>query len=148
MAVLSLWFLFSVLFSNVVKADYPPPSEDGHRYYSRGANAGSSLVGTSRVSSGFGTVPDWTGPDWGPSVGVHGSARCVDIPSNLSLCRNMEYSQMRLPNLLEHDTLREVSQQASSWVRLLDVRCHADTQVSYYLSFLSYCLLFGIAIGL
>jgi len=52
----------------------------------------------------------------------------------------MEYSHMRLPNLLEHDTLKEVSQQASSWVRLLDVKCHADTQVFLCSLFAPVCL--------
>lgn len=56
------------------------------------------------------------------------SATCVTIPKNLSLCSNIGYDKMRLPNLLEHDTLSEVSQQASSWVPLLNVRCHPDTQ--------------------
>jgi len=48
----------------------------------------------------------------------------------LTLCRNIGYEQMRLPNLLEHETMREVNQQASSWVRLVAVRCHPDTQVN------------------
>ena len=56
------------------------------------------------------------------------SATCVNIPRNLSLCSNMDYHRMRLPNLLEHDTLSEISQQAASWVPLLNIRCHPDTQ--------------------
>lgn len=56
------------------------------------------------------------------------SATCVKIPRNLTLCSSMDYDQMRLPNLLEHDTLSEISQQAASWVPLLNVRCHPDTQ--------------------
>ena len=36
---------------------------------------------------------------------------------------------MRLPNLLEHDTIQEVSQQAASWIPLLNVKCHDDTQL-------------------
>jgi hypothetical protein len=93
---------------------------------------GHLLWALDELSSSFGSVPDWTGTDWSSlNAGGHGAARCVEIPSNMSLCRNMEYTQMRLPNLLEHDTLREVSQQASSWVRLLQVSCHSDTQVQY-----------------
>ena len=54
---------------------------------------------------------------------------CVDIPRNLSLCHGIRYSKMRLPNLLDHDSMAEVLQQAASWVPLLNVRCHADTQL-------------------
>jgi len=61
--------------------------------------------------------------------GLSQAARCVDIPDNLTLCRDIGYEQMRLPNLLEHETLREVGQQASSWVRLVAISCHPDTQV-------------------
>lgn len=53
---------------------------------------------------------------------------CINIPKNLTLCSNIGYDRMRLPNLLQHDTLSEVSQQAASWVPLLNVRCHPDTQ--------------------
>lgn len=54
---------------------------------------------------------------------------CVAIPANMSLCQNVGYTKMRLPNLLDHDTMQEASQQASSWVPLLNVNCHQDTQV-------------------
>ena len=39
------------------------------------------------------------------------------------------YTKMRLPNLVEHDTLHEVSQQSMSWIPLLNIKCHPDTQV-------------------
>ena len=67
------------------------------------------------------------------------------------------YTKMRLPNLVEHDTLHEViivhiilsskkvqtfmrieklnllfvqvTQQSMSWIPLLNIKCHADTQV-------------------
>ena len=32
------------------------------------------------------------------------AARCVDIPSNMSLCRGVGYDRMRVPNLLDHDS--------------------------------------------
>ena len=54
---------------------------------------------------------------------------CVAIPANMSLCQNVGYTKMRLPNLLDHDTMQEASQQASSWVPLLNIKCHQDTQV-------------------
>jgi hypothetical protein len=55
--------------------------------------------------------------------------KCVDIPRNLSLCYGIQYTTMRLPNLLEHETLDEVSQQAAPWIPLLRLNCHPDTQV-------------------
>ena len=146
--------LFVLLLSSAsVRSDYPPPSEDTHGYYAqrRGSTAG-ALVGTGRTTASFGGgryvggasssdwrshsgVSDWMAP--GSDSHHHGlllgglsqAARCVDIPDNLTLCRDIGYEQMRLPNLLEHETLREVGQQASSWVRLVAISCHPDTQV-------------------
>ena len=60
-----------------------------------------------------GYMSDWGGQDpsagreWGIS-GRMNQPRCVDIPSNMTLCRGIGYTSMRLPNLLEHDTMREV----------------------------------------
>ena len=69
--------------------------------------------------------------DWSSigGIGREDQPVCVSIPSNMSLCQNIGYTQMRLPNLLEHDTIQEVSQQASSWIPLLNVKCHDDTQL-------------------
>ena len=68
-------------------------------------------------------------PDWGVGGGRSSQPTCVDIPRNLSLCHGIRYSKMRLPNLLDHDSMAEVIQQAASWVPLLNVRCHPDTQL-------------------
>lgn len=65
---------------------------------------------------------------------------CVDIPRNMSLCHEIGYNKMRLPNLLDHDTMAEVSQQAASWVPLLNVRCHPDTQLFLCSLFSPVCL--------
>jgi len=65
---------------------------------------------------------------------------CVPIPSNMSLCHNVGYTKMRLPNLLDHDTMQEASQQASSWVPLLNVKCHQDTQLFLCSLFAPLCL--------
>jgi len=64
-----------------VRSDYPPPSEDGHGYYSQSRGGGSSgigLVGTGRATAGFGGGyvggyhhSDWqSGSDW--PAGSHG----------------------------------------------------------------------------
>ncbi|XP_067841702.1 secreted frizzled-related protein 2-like [Heptranchias perlo] len=57
-----------------------------------------------------------------------GKGDCKPIPHTMALCYGVGYSQMRLPNLLGHETLREVLQQAGSWVPLLSKRCHPDTR--------------------
>ncbi|XP_072410251.1 secreted frizzled-related protein 1-like isoform X1 [Chiloscyllium punctatum] len=54
---------------------------------------------------------------------------CVDIPFALRLCNNVGYHKMSLPNLLDHETMEEVQQQASSWVPLLNKNCHPNTQL-------------------
>uniref|UniRef100_A0A6J0V649 Secreted frizzled-related protein 5 n=1 Tax=Pogona vitticeps TaxID=103695 RepID=A0A6J0V649_9SAUR len=66
--------------------------------------------------------------------------QCVDIPTDLQLCHNVGYKRMRLPNLLEHESMAEVKQQASSWVPLLAKRCHSDTQVFLCSLFAPVCL--------
>merc|ERR1711923_407432 len=47
---------------------------------------------------------------------------------------------MRLPNLVEHDTLHEVSQQSMSWIPLLNIKCHPDTQLFLCSLFAPVCL--------
>ncbi|ESO97466.1 hypothetical protein LOTGIDRAFT_73121, partial [Lottia gigantea] len=66
--------------------------------------------------------------------------KCIDIPSNLSLCQNIGYTRMRLPNLLDHDTLQEVTNQAGSWVPLLGIHCHPDTKLFLCSLFSPVCL--------
>ncbi|KAL4612871.1 secreted frizzled-related protein 5-like [Arapaima gigas] len=66
--------------------------------------------------------------------------QCVDIPADLRLCHNVGYKRMRLPNLLEHETMAEVRQQAGSWVPLLAKQCHSDTQVFLCSLFTPICL--------
>ncbi|KAF7700881.1 secreted frizzled-related protein 1b [Silurus meridionalis] len=68
------------------------------------------------------------------------TSRCVDIPVDLRLCHGIGYTQMLLPNLLEHESMTEVKQQASSWVPLVHRRCHAGTQVFLCSLFAPVCL--------
>jgi secreted frizzled-related protein 5 len=88
-----------------------------------------------------GYMSDIGGQDWsvfrGGRLAQH---KCVEIPRNLTLCHNIGYTEMRLPNLLEHDSLREVTQQASSWVPLTNVNCHPDTQLFLCSLFSPICL--------
>ncbi|XP_032811268.1 secreted frizzled-related protein 2 [Petromyzon marinus] len=53
---------------------------------------------------------------------------CKAIPPAMALCHDVGYPEMRLPNLLGHESMREALQQASSWVPLLAKRCHPDTK--------------------
>lgn len=66
--------------------------------------------------------------------------QCVGIPDDLRLCHNVGYNQMLLPNLLEHETMAEVKQQASSWVPLVHKNCHPGTQVFLCSLFAPVCL--------
>lgn len=66
--------------------------------------------------------------------------QCVDIPADMQLCHDVGYKRMRLPNLLEHESMAEAKQQASSWVPLLAKQCHADTQLFLCSLFAPVCL--------
>ncbi|XP_048032641.1 secreted frizzled-related protein 1b [Megalobrama amblycephala] len=66
--------------------------------------------------------------------------QCMDIPEDLRLCFNVGYKQMLLPNLLEHETIAEVKQQAGSWVPLVHKACHPGTQVLLCSLFAPVCL--------
>lgn len=68
------------------------------------------------------------------------SPQCVGIPEDLRLCHGVGYAEMLLPNLLEHETMGEVKQQASSWVPLVHKRCHPGTQVFLCSLFAPVCL--------
>uniref|UniRef100_A0A1I7Y0E8 FZ domain-containing protein n=1 Tax=Steinernema glaseri TaxID=37863 RepID=A0A1I7Y0E8_9BILA len=68
------------------------------------------------------------------------SRKCVDIPRSFSLCHGMQYTQMRLPNLLDHETLEEATEQSSPWSSLTALNCHADTQLFLCSLFAPVCL--------
>jgi len=69
----------------------------------------------------LGGFPDWSDSDWSVLTGSVGGrlnqARCIGIPVNMSLCHGISYDQMRLPNLLDHNTVHEATQQAARCVR-------------------------------
>ncbi|VDN34130.1 unnamed protein product, partial [Cylicostephanus goldi] len=47
---------------------------------------------------------------------------------------------MRLPNLLEHETINEAIHQSSDWKSLLQLNCHPDTQLFLCSLFAPICL--------
>lgn len=55
-------------------------------------------------------------------------SNCKPIPAPMLLCRGIEYQSMRLPNLLGHETVQEVLEQASTWIPLVQKQCHPDTR--------------------
>ncbi|KAI6181123.1 Fz domain protein [Aphelenchoides besseyi] len=66
--------------------------------------------------------------------------KCVQIPRNFSLCYGIQYETMRLPNLLEHETLEEVIQQSDAWLSLIRLHCHPDTKLFLCSVFAPVCL--------
>lgn len=90
---------------------------------------------------GDGFVSEWN-KDWFSMVGGGrtNQGKCINIPDNMTLCRGIGYDHMRLPNLLDHDSVREAVQQAASWIPLMNVRCHRDTQVFLCSLFAPVCL--------
>lgn len=78
--------------------------------------------------------------EWAKMSGRVQRPKCVDIPVNLTLCHAIGYDKMMLPNLLQHDSLLEVTQQARSWVPLVGLHCHPDTKVFLCSLFSPVCL--------
>ncbi|KAK7883299.1 hypothetical protein WMY93_029473 [Mugilogobius chulae] len=62
------------------------------------------------------------------------------IPSTLALCHGIGYKQMRIPNLLGHDSLREAQQQSAAWMPLISKLCHKDTKKFLCSLFAPVCL--------
>ena len=88
----------------------------------------------------MGYLSDWnSNSDWERLSGRM-QPKCINIPSNLTLCQGIGYKQMRLPNLLEHDTIGEVTEQAKPWVSLANVRCHPYTKLFLCSLFSPVCL--------
>ncbi|XP_055487500.1 secreted frizzled-related protein 2-like [Leucoraja erinacea] len=79
-------------------------------------------------------------PGFPPGFPDFGRSQCKTIPHTMALCHGVGYSQMRLPNLLGHDSMKEVVQQAASWVPLLSKHCHADTRKFLCSLFAPVCL--------
>ncbi|KAG9344073.1 hypothetical protein AGOR_G00190450 [Albula goreensis] len=78
--------------------------------------------------------------NFGQSELFHKKSNCKPIPETLHLCHDIEYAEMRLPNLLGHETMNEVLQQASSWIPLVQKQCHPDTRKFLCSLFAPVCL--------
>ncbi|XP_013876271.1 sizzled [Austrofundulus limnaeus] len=56
------------------------------------------------------------------------STRCVTIPNQMRICKDVGYSEMRLPNFLGHSNLGEVVPHSEDWRSLLQTGCHPQAQ--------------------
>lgn len=57
------------------------------------------------------------------------STRCVTIPNQMKVCKDVGYSEMRLPNFLGHSSLEsEVVPRSEDWRPLLQTGCHPQAQ--------------------
>lgn len=75
--------------------------------------------------------PEWNLPGLPPAwgAGASGNHRCVPIPSSIQLCAGIGYSEMRLPNMLNHESPKEVQDQTNHWVPLVNTYCHREIRV-------------------
>jgi hypothetical protein len=55
--------------------------------------------------------------------------RCQTIPSNFSLCYGLGYTQMYLPNLLNHESITEILYELPLWQSLLSLGCHSNARL-------------------
>lgn len=51
----------------------------------------------------------------------------MPTPQAVVLCHGTGYTEMRVPSLLDHDTVAEAVHQSVSWLPLLAKGCHPDT---------------------
>ena len=81
-----------------------------------------------------------TGRSYNHGFDAGQNSKCIDIPVDLKLCHGVGYQRMLLPNLLRHETLQEVKQQASSFVPLLSQQCHPHLKMFLCSLFAPVCL--------
>ncbi|XP_060698538.1 sizzled [Hemiscyllium ocellatum] len=68
------------------------------------------------------------------------STKCVNVPKEMRLCQDVGYSEMRLPNLMGHTTLREVIPKSIEWETLLRTGCHSQSATFLCSLFAPVCL--------
>ncbi|KAL0155566.1 hypothetical protein M9458_049829, partial [Cirrhinus mrigala] len=56
------------------------------------------------------------------------TTRCVPVPHQMSVCQDVPYSEMRLPNLLGHSSLEEAVPRSDDWRTLLHTGCHPQAR--------------------
>ncbi|XP_048465914.1 secreted frizzled-related protein 2-like [Rhincodon typus] len=68
------------------------------------------------------------------------STKCVSVPKEMGLCQDVGYTEMRLPNLMGHTTLREVIPKSAEWESLLRTGCHTHSATFLCSLFAPVCL--------
>lgn len=97
------------------------------------------IGGAPNPSEGY-LLNRWTARDLALlGASVYGS-KCYVIPDNLTLCYGIGYDRMRLPNLLNHDTLAEAIDQSQIWLALTRTNCHHDLRVFLCSMYAPVCL--------
>lgn len=56
------------------------------------------------------------------------TTRCVPVPRQMSVCQDVPYSEMRLPNLLGHSSVEEALPRSEEWKTLLHTGCHPQAR--------------------
>ncbi|MCI4392444.1 hypothetical protein PGIGA_G00145930 [Pangasianodon gigas] len=82
----------------------------------------------------------WKPDSFGGGRAYDKPPQCVPIPDDLRLCHGVGYNQMLLPNLLDHESMAEVRQQAGSWVPLVHKACHPGTRIFLCSLFAPVCM--------
>ncbi|XP_056613120.1 secreted frizzled-related protein 2-like [Triplophysa dalaica] len=77
--------------------------------------------------------------DDGP-VSTPARSECKPVPNTMHLCSGIGYREMRLPNLLGHESPREAQQQSAAWTPLLGKHCHPDARRFLCALFAPVCL--------
>uniref|UniRef100_A0A915IIJ8 FZ domain-containing protein n=1 Tax=Romanomermis culicivorax TaxID=13658 RepID=A0A915IIJ8_ROMCU len=132
----SLTFLAIVVYSSCLNNNY------ANRLSSSDEAIFDSSIYVSDDSSAAAAAASSSWPLLGAGAGskMGQAAACVSIPRNFSLCHGIDYDKMRLPNLLEHETLDEAVQQSTPWVSLLRLNCHTEAKLFLCSLFAPVCL--------
>uniref|UniRef100_T1E103 SFRP-1 n=1 Tax=Dendrocoelum lacteum TaxID=27895 RepID=T1E103_9PLAT len=64
--------------------------------------------------------------DWQQFQNGYSTEQCYRIPENLTLCNNVGYKRMILPNYIQHEYLDETVQHSKVWIGLVNSQCHED----------------------
>ncbi|KAF6768620.1 hypothetical protein AHF37_10825 [Paragonimus kellicotti] len=94
-------------------------------------NAGSDPTELSLSEASISLDPTGIDPgsyhtDWHRMLNGLAGRRCFSIPRNMSLCQQVGYDRMILPNYLQHEELKEAVDQSQVWVSLVHTECHPD----------------------
>nr|ABY85212.1 secreted frizzled-related protein 1 [Schmidtea mediterranea]AQT19786.1 hypothetical protein Smed-sfrp1 [Schmidtea mediterranea] len=64
--------------------------------------------------------------DWQAFQSGYTIDQCYQIPDNFTLCSNVGYRLMVLPNYIQHESIEEAAQHSKVWMGLVNTQCHVD----------------------